>query len=339
MINRNMLQATTDVLRHEQNMYTMMHEMMHILGFGSSLFKYYIDSNGNTRTGHIKSVSIAGATRTVIDVPPLTEKLRNFYGCSSLPGAIMENGGGSSTAGSHFERKYFLYEAMTSGSIGGRRISEFSMAFLEGTGWYTADYSYAEPYFFGQGQGCGFINTKCSSTNPSFNEYCGQSGRGCSPHGRGGGYCSSDSIMDGCKFYFPSAEYDCEFEDGADNSRFPDIQVYGRNAGSKCFEGTLNNRQSVTGKTSFCFKFTCSGSGSNTVLSVQVGNQKIACNKEGTASVDGYLGALNCPDPLTFCNTVGKKYCPRNCMGRGTCVNGTCQCKSGFSGIDCALKA
>jgi len=330
--------ASSDALVHEKNMICMMHELTHALGFSTSLYGHYLNSAGKKLTGHILSKTLDGATSTVINVSPLTTRLRSFYGCSSLPGAIMENQGGSSTASSHFERKYFLYEAMTSGSIGGRRISEFSLAFLAGTGWYEADYSYAEPFFFGQGQGCNFINTKCSSTNPTFSEYCGASGRGCAAHGRGGGYCSTDPIMDSCKFYFPSAEYDCEFEDGADNARLPELQVYGRNAGSKCFEGTLNTRQSNNGKTSFCFKYTCSGSGASTVLSVQVGNNKVTCSQEGSQTIDGYYGAVDCPDPLTFCNTVGKKYCPRNCMGRGTCINGTCQCKAGYSGIDCALR-
>lgn len=339
MINRNMLPVTTDVLEHEKNMYTIMHEMMHTFGFSTSLYPYFIDDNAKTRIGHMKSVKISGNTRTVIDVPPLTDKLRSFYGCSTLQGAVLENGGGSGTSASHFERKFFVYEAMSSGSIAGRRISEFSLALLEGSGWYVPDYSYAEPYFYGQGQGCGFINDKCSTISAEFEEFCTGNTRGCAPHGRGGGYCSSDSIMDGCKYYFPSEDYDCENDDGMDYSRLPDLQVYGRSAGSKCFTGDLNTRQSSNGRTSFCFKYTCSGSGSSTALEVQVGNHQVTCTKKGTQTIDGYYGSVDCPDPLDFCNTVGKKYCPRNCMGRGTCVNGKCQCKSGFSGIDCALKA
>jgi len=54
-------------------------------------------------------------------------------------------------------------------------------------------------------------------------------------------------------------------------------------------------------------------------------------------SVDGLFGTVDCPDPLTFCNTVGKQYCPRGCMGRGTCVDNKCVCNPGFKGIDCGL--
>jgi len=336
MINRNMLPVTSDVLIHEKNMYTIMHELMHTLGFSTSLYGYFIDDNARTRTGHIKSVSIAGNTRKVIDVPPLTEKLRTFYGCSSLQGAVMENGGGSGTSASHFERKFFVYEAMASGSILGRRISQFSLAMLEGSGWYVPDYSYAEPFFYGQGQGCTFVTGTCSSSSSKFDEFCTGSSRACAPHGRGGGYCSSDSIMDGCKYYYPHEDYDCENDNGGDYARLPSVETYGRGAGSKCFTGTLNTRSSSSA-TSFCFKYTCIGSGSSSEVEVQVGSNKVTCTQEGTKTIDGYYGSINCPDPETFCDTVGKKYCPKNCMGRGSCVNGHCQCNSGYTGIDCAL--
>jgi len=54
-------------------------------------------------------------------------------------------------------------------------------------------------------------------------------------------------------------------------------------------------------------------------------------------TVSGYYGSINCPDSLEFCSTIGKPYCPRNCMGRGICVDNTCQCNKGSIGVDCAL--
>jgi len=155
--------------------------MIHTFGFSNYQFPNFIDSNGNRRSGHITSAKFGGTTHTVLNVPPLTQKLRDFYGCSTLQGAVLENGGSSSTDGSHFERKFFVYETMSSGSIVGRRVSEFSLALLEGSGWYTIDYSFAEPYYFGQGQGCPFVRDSCTSNNAKFNEYCEGSSRGCAP--------------------------------------------------------------------------------------------------------------------------------------------------------------
>jgi len=315
-------------------MYLLIHEMMHTLGVSDNHYKYFIDLNGNRLRNHIKKEKINGKSHMVIDVHPLTEKLRNHFGCSSLPGAYMENNGGDGTSGSHFERKIFLYETMCSGGMYGRRVSEFSLALLEGSGWYSPNYDYAEPFFFGRGQGCGFISATSSSAS-KYDEFCSGSTRRCDSTGVGGGRCVSDSKSDGLKYIEPDEDNMCDNNRGDDYARLPSIQVYGRGAGSKCFTGTLNSKKSNS-PTTFCFRYSCSGSGSNTELTVQVGNKNIVCEREGTKTVNGYYGVINCPDPLTFCGTVGKRYCPRNCMNRGSCVNDKCVCRSGYSGVDCS---
>jgi len=332
--NTNVLQeANGDVIIHEKNTYLLMHEMMHTLGFSKSLYKYFIDSNGNTLNGHIKSAKIGGATHTVIDVPSLTQKLRDFHACSSVPGAIMESGDDS-----HWDKKLYLYETMQSGSITGKRMSPYSLGLLEASGWYEVNYDYAEPYFYGQGQGCNFINAgSCSSSRAEFEEFCVGNNRGCNVVGSSGGSCSSSSNMDSCNFYLASTSNNCEVSSNAGNAKLPGVEVYGRDSGSRCFAGTLNTRSSSSSYT-YCLSYTCVGSGIDTQLEVNFGSNKAICTQEGDLSVDGYYGSINCPDPLKFCNTVGKKYCPRGCMGRGSCVNNQCQCNSGFTGIDCALR-
>jgi len=328
--------ANGDVLLHEQNTYLTIHEMFHAFGFASSSFQYFIDAYGNTIPNPVKNITLNGSVRSVLDVEPLTSNLRNYFGCSTLPGAIMENDGGAGTAGSHFERRYFLYEVMTSGVINSYRVSSFSFMVLEASGWYIPDYSFAEPFYFGQGEGCGFINQACSTAINNFDEFCSVASRGCTQAGRGGGSCSSDSRSDGCYYMYPMVDYDCDSAGASANARFPNVETYGRGLGSKCFTGTLTTATKAS-QTSFCFKFTCSGTGLNTVLNVAVGGTTVTCKTQGTMTVKGYNGVLNCPDPLTYCNTVGKPFCPRNCLGRGTCVNNQCQCYTGFTGVDCGL--
>jgi len=332
------LEAEGDVILHEKNTYLLFHEMMHTFGFSASMYKYFLSSTGKTLTGHIKSITINGGEHTVIDVAPLTEKIRAFHGCSTIPGAILENDGGAGTDDSHFDKKFYLYETMASGSASGKRTSELSLAMLEGSGWYVVNYTYADPYFYGQGVGCNFINGVCNSTKVAFDEFCTGSSRGCSSQGHSGGFCASDSKTDGCRYVLPSNNYHCEDADDVDNARLPSVESYGRDSGSRCFTGSLNTKSS-TSTTSFCFKYNCVGTGLTTQLQVILGSKTATCKKEGTLSVSGYYGTINCPDPLTFCSTIGKKYCPRSCMGRGKCVNNKCQCNAGFKGIDCALRA
>jgi len=312
--------------------------MIHAFGFTNSNFGSYIDSLGKPLKNPVKNVLVDGVSKSFLDIEPLTSNLRKFYGCSTLPGALLEDDGGVGTAGSHFERRGFLYEVMTSGVITGYRVSSFSFNVLEGTGWYVPNYDYAEPFYFGQGEGCNFVYQDCSAKGFSFSEFCKPTGpsRGCTANGRGGGVCASDSRTDGCYYVFPMDDYDCDDDGAIDNARLPKQEVYGRGKGSKCFTGTLTT-QTKSSQTSFCFKYTCVGSGLNTQVQVNVGATVVTCKSEGTLTVKGYNGIINCPDPLTFCNSAGKQFCPRNCMGRGTCVNNKCVCNKGSSGIDCGV--
>jgi len=210
---------------------------------------------------------------------------------------------------------------------------------LEGSGWYVPDYSYAEPFFWGQGQGCNFLTQACSAIGSNFADFCTTTGaHSCTIPGRTGGYCDPDLRSDGCQFVHPSTSFDCESVSSEGSARLPDLQTFGRGLGSKCFTGTLTTSTTASA-TTFCFKPICSGSGVNTKLNIHVGTQIIACPAAGPQKVAGYNGVVNCPDPLTFCSTVGQQACPRNCMGQGICVSGVCQCNLGFSGSDCALNA
>ena len=224
----------TDVLLHEKNTYLLIHEMTHSLGFSTSLYPYFLDSNGKIRTGHIKSGVVDGSTSTVLSTPTLTTALRNFFGCSSLAGAYMENSGSTATAGSHFERRQFVFEYMSSGLVYQQRISEFTFALLEDSGWYVPDYTYAEPYYFGQGQGCGFLFNECTGSSFTYDEFCKTttSTRGCSFQGRGGGTCQSDLRSDGCKYYSPDVNDDCNSTGAASYARLSLLQTFGRGAGS-----------------------------------------------------------------------------------------------------------
>ena len=200
--NIALFKATTDVLLHEKNTYMLMHEFTHSLGFASSMYKYFVDDSGKRLSGHIKSATLDGATSIVLDVEPLTSRLRTFFGCSTLAGAYMENGGSSGTAGSHFERRQFVFEAMSSPLIYEQAYSQFTLALLEGSGWYTANYSMADPYWFGQGEGCSFLTGTCSAS--SYEEWCTGSSRGCTVTGRGGGSCSADIRSDSCRYQYPN---------------------------------------------------------------------------------------------------------------------------------------
>jgi len=222
---------------------------------------------------------------------------------------------------------------MTSGVIQGLKISELSLALLESSGWYMPNYTFADPFFIGKGEGCGFLYTSCSSNSIlNYDEFCSGSGRGCAAIGQSGGVCSTDANTDGCRYYIPVISYHCQNPDAADYARYASKEAYGRDLGSMCFNANISTLTSSS-NTSLCMTYTCSGTGTSTTVQVKFGTTTVTCTKQSSVKVSGYNGFIFCPDPLTFCGTVGKKTCPRNCGGRGTCVNNVCKCKAGYKGI------
>jgi len=164
---------------------------------------------------------------------------------------------------------------MTSSTNVDTRISEFYLALLEGTGWYTPDYTMAEPVFWGKGQGCNFLTTKCLDTNQQTafpTHYCTTLDvDGCNYSNEAYAVCGTnvrmrssslnsnfnywgdntivwDIFADNCPYYYAYPSRVCK---DSSNSAFNLIgEYYG--AESSCFTGTLNYGSTIP----FCLKKT-----------------------------------------------------------------------------------
>ena len=60
---------------------------------------------------------------------------REHFGCDSLEGAEIEDGGGGGTAGSHFEKRIFMNEFMTGTASKSPIFSAITLALFEDSGW------------------------------------------------------------------------------------------------------------------------------------------------------------------------------------------------------------
>jgi hypothetical protein len=306
-----------------------MHEMTHALGFSSEMFQTY---RHPVRMGQ---VNIGGYPTQYIDVEPLTSTVRQYFGCPSVHGGYLENQGGSGSAGSHWERRVFGAEYMTASQMDDFRISKITLALLESTGWYTPDYSMAEPLVYGQGKGCGFLNQYCINGygQPRFSEFCTQGTSGCTTEGRSGAYCGADSFSDNCPYMQPYSNSDCE-----NPASQRTIAAESHGVGSKCFMASLYPSGAIGRETPYCFKHKCIPQGNGYALQVIIGSTSVTCTAPGRQSVNGYYGTITCPNPQTYCAGAGKEYCRRGCMGQGTCVNGKCQCNPGWGSYDCSRR-
>uniref|UniRef100_T1I4F7 Leishmanolysin-like peptidase n=1 Tax=Rhodnius prolixus TaxID=13249 RepID=T1I4F7_RHOPR len=170
---------------------TVKHEILHALGFSISLFAFYRDSEGNPLTPRedngkplqntklqtrqwsdrvIKTIirkdwvvhngTIEREVQVMV-TPKVVKEVRNHFNCPELEGAELEDQGGEGTVLTHWEKRVFENEAMTGTHTQNPVYSSLTLALMEDTGWYTANYSMAQPLSWGKGLGCDFVMKSC----------------------------------------------------------------------------------------------------------------------------------------------------------------------------------
>jgi len=170
---------------------TLKHELLHALGFSSSLFAFFRDKNGKplTKRGEdgkppinnqllvrqwseetIKEVKrdwvVRGGRKQknlhMVVTPAVVREVRRHFSCSDLEGAELEDQGGDGTAYTHWEKRLFQNEAMTGTVHTDNPVySRITFALLEDSGWYIPDYSKAQELNWGRGAGCNFVKKSC----------------------------------------------------------------------------------------------------------------------------------------------------------------------------------
>ncbi|KAI0207674.1 Leishmanolysin-like peptidase [Lamellibrachia satsuma] len=171
---------------------TLKHEILHALGFSSGLYAFFRDPQGEPLTKRSPStgkpdfnyetelyqwsekvvrevtrpswrVRGANITRTfsLLVTPRVVEEVRKHFACPTLEGAELENQGTLGTALTHWEKRVFENEAMTGSFTQHPVISRVTLALMEDTGWYQANYDFAEELTWGRGLGCDFVKWSC----------------------------------------------------------------------------------------------------------------------------------------------------------------------------------
>ena len=138
----------------------LLHELTHILGFLISLFKYYPG-------GEAKTIKFAEESRTKVEkgfiiTPNVISIAKKYFNCESITGVELERNSIDIIAESHWEARILLGEYMNSEFYTPEQVvSEFTLALLEDSGWYKANYYTGGLMRFGKNQGCFFLNKDC----------------------------------------------------------------------------------------------------------------------------------------------------------------------------------
>ena len=333
---------------------TVMHEMVHILGFSSTLYPKFRNSVGSLYSV-TKIVSIRGVNKYIFTGPNALSKAKVAFNCSTIEGIELEEKD-MTYAASHWDRRIMANDFMISYVVQDPIVSTVTLGLLQDSGWYYPDYSMATVPIFGRNAGCNYFNNKClsnsvpdgsnlwcnistswtcdlfstnkascaivtySSSFPSYFQYFSSSNMG--------GY---DAFADYCPYRKANTNGSCRGNGIITYTTSYANEVIGPN--SRCFESTLAlSPQSFSSGYAACYEVKeCNSTGATVI----VGTEKVFCPfTGGKLPVKGYNGFLNCPSSSVLC---GEVPCINMCYGQGKCINGTCQCFSGYGGSDCSI--
>ena len=163
-INREVDYSKENSLRFFEGIF--LHELIHVLGFSFSKLKKY--------NRYFQEIDRYGVLRTYVNSTKVVETAKKYFNCPDIRGVELENHGGNATI-SHWEERILLGEIMSYSYDEEEVISEFTLAFLEDTGYYKANYYTGGLMQYGKNKGCDFLNLKCvneGKVNPKFkNEF------------------------------------------------------------------------------------------------------------------------------------------------------------------------
>jgi len=243
-------------------------------------------------------------------------------------------------------------------------LTNLTLSVLADSGWYTADFTQAEPMDWGTGQGCLFVHDYCvqfAVTNfPDFFCTAMTSTPSCTVDRSAYGICNLITYSTALATqyqYFPS-----NTKEGGDEPELDFCPVVGQTVDCRmasntppgialqgdlycptcrCFESTLYISALPQGSNTLtCYDKQCwKNDTGDYVLSVFVGGIQVDCLSDlQQLSVPGYNGVLTCPDPAETCqywDLVCSPYCVQN---GGTCNGTACICSDPSNyGVDCSL--
>ncbi|KAK9066693.1 hypothetical protein SSX86_014016 [Deinandra increscens subsp. villosa] len=344
---------------------TLIHEVIHVLGFDPHAFTHFRDERKRRRSQVTKETmdEKLGRMVTRVVLPRVTMHSRYHYGAFSenFTGLELEDGGGRGTSGSHWEKRLLMNEIMT-GSVDTRSvISKMTLALLEDSGWYEANYSMAERLDWGLNQGTEFVTNRCNLWKGAY--HCNTTQfSGCTYNREAEGYCpivnysgdlpqwaryfpqpnkgGQSMLADYCTYFVPYSDGSCIDNNSA---RMPDIMLGEvRGSSSRCMASSLVRSGFVRGSMTQgngCYQHRCI----NMTLEVAVDGIWKACPEVGgPIQFPGFNGELICPPYHELCAVnpvLVSNQCSNSCSSNGDCIDGKCACFLGFDGHDCSIQS
>ena len=343
MLPNNASQET--VVQQHQDFQTAIHELLHPIGFTEPYFTHpsgYLNLDGtfnNAGNGFVSGSNNAALGKPIsyVQTPRVVREARDYFGCPSLTYVEVEDGGGSGTAGSHWEKRTHEQETMNGvASTDQTFFSRMTLALLEDTGYYQVNYDKAElGMTYGKSKGCSFLQEKCNSVANSAagGEFCFSNSTTdtfCAYDYLGGGLCQAtmwetalpsqfryfaDSREGGIsepRDYCPTVQTSSSIRCVVAKTPTRAFETFG--VSSRCYSSNLVTTSSTlvamsTRKQTRCFLTVCNAE--NSTVSIAINGVNVNCPTAG--------GAVALPAELSA-TLQGEITCPafsRVCTGAG----------------------
>lgn len=327
-------------------------ETARVLGASTSFFRHYQNpdtesaygsserrancADGTQETMEVPNVisenidSITGQVYYEIRTPKVTEVVRNHFDCMTLTGARLEmKKGGISCFGGFLEERLFFGEQVSGFQVAGANqgpiISPLTLALLEDSSWYVANYTVSTEMPFGRGAGCQFAHGGCTlDEEGAVQASTLTKGFHCSDIGATG--CDiSHSSKARCDLLHPTdvaSQHDLFAGSSARNEVCPMYIRGAINCADEGMEASLPGE--VYGKSSKCFQtdvgepMCLRGACNEETQSIDVHyeDEVFTCLSDGQI-IDTKKGVrIECPRLAAVCPGL---VCPSNCSGRGVC--------------------
>ena len=296
---------------------TTIHEIFHILGFSSHMFSQYIDSDYlplDTNTHFVKN---EGGAIIGIKTPILMREARLHFNCTDMEYVPLEDEGSTGSRNSHWERRMFGNEVMTASAMYGSKVSVFTLALLEDSGWYYSNYSLRDTFTFLKG-------SRCNTSNSGFE--CEEAFKQtCSYDYRYHAYCYVDAFNNGVMRKGANQYGECTTPRENRRARF--YQSYRQNA--FCFEVNLVQRDrsvDIASSGTACYESFCFRDSMGRSVRLTINNQYYYCRSDGeviSIDIEDMKGTVRCPVIDLFC--MNDILCEDNCTQNGRCLfDGKC---------------
>ena len=259
-----------------------LHEMMHVRAFSEGLYRFFPSDGAGIATGPDGGLLVSS--------PAVLSVARQHFGCPTLRGVPLETEGGSGTARTHWRLRALNNELMAGTVITGQRprLSNFTLAFLQDTGWYAVNYSAAERLAWGAGAGCAFVTAASCAELSSSGFFCSPSTTNgsavsCTSDHQAVGSCSPLPLTrpdEQCFAVIPYSNWLCR--DASLQSADRSLWGYSFGPGNRCIAAATTPWSRADGPVLYtqenavpgCFAIRCNASGA---LFVSINDVLVAC--------------------------------------------------------------